>query len=254
MQRQKTAEEFEQERRDEEFARQLQEQLDAEEQVQQQRRQQQQQSPPPQTSPRPSPSAGYPAATQSRGQLYRCPNCETVNGVDLRPNQQVQCGTCGSIFSPPPPIGGGSPSRGPIQHPQQHQQQRQYSSRITCQQCRSINEIPTNAATTKFMCGHCYRILTFNQTPQAIQQQQQQQYVTSAPLPPATVAPQQQQQQQAPQEEEGSGQVYQATVVKKIQVRCGECDTINQVRANPKDNVVKFVCSTCQEENEVELG
>ena len=250
MQRQKTAEEFEQERRDEEFARQLQEQLDAEE-----RRQQQQQ---PQVSPRPVAQSGYPAASQPHrggaGQLQRvvCPMCQTVNEVELRPGQRAQCGTCTTIFVPQLPVTS-SPPRGPVAAPHHHP----HSSLVTCQNCRSHNEIPTgHASAMKFMCGHCYRILTFNQPPQVIQQQQQQaqqqfyqqQYTTQQPpaVQPAVPPP--------PQEEVVSSQVYQGSVVKRLQVRCGECDTVNQVRANPRDTVVKFSCSNCQQENEVELS
>lgn len=185
MQRQKTAEELEQERRDEEFARQLQVEMMAEN-----------------------------------------ANTYANNGVRQAPPQQS--------YAPPPAA---APT-----------------SRVTCQYCRSMNNIPINAGTTQFLCGHCKRLLGFNQGPVSVTQQQQLAAYQNASNYPAAQIPQQQQQQRPQSAVNNNQPIYQGSVQgpTTIQVRCGQCSVVNAVQRQ-KPGSLQFMCGSCQSVNEVNV-
>jgi len=208
--REKSAAELEQERRDEEYARQLQNQFDA--------------------------PAAQPQQQQQQNRQVVCVNCQAMNHIPhAPPDQQFKCGSCGVVLSiptsPPPPPPGAYPGAAPaplggggVRSP--------LGSTITCQNCRCANTVPVGA-TTQFMCGNCYRVLTFNQNamvPPAAAP-------LSPPLPAQTGLG-------------GGGGVLQGTVQRTVQVRCGQCSAINSVKqgASPK---IEFICGSCRATNEV---
>jgi phage FluMu protein Com len=189
MQRQKTEEEIRQELLDEEFARNLQEEMNR--------------------SEVPRGEQAYPA-NQERMAHVLCPQCHATNNVPTaNAYQSFRCGSCNNIL--PAQV----PPRG--------------VSVITCQNCRCHNEIPVGA-TTQFMCGRCFRVLSFNQ-PQV--------------QPPAQVH--QAQSAGPPQSQEA---IYEGRVTKTIQVKCGQCQTINSVKASK--GVIEFTCQNCHATNEVD--
>lgn len=181
MQRQKTQEEIEQESRDEQFARQLQEEMNGQS------------------------SEAFPISQTPDTVHVVCPNCQATNNIPRNTSYQAfRCGSCSNVLPQQ------APPRG--------------VSLITCQNCRCHNEIPVGA-TTQFMCGRCHRVLSFNQSqPQ--------------PRPDTASAPQ----ANLPQILEGR--------VKSVQVRCGQCQTINSVKV--ARGTTEFLCSNCQATNEVD--
>lgn len=190
MLRQKTQEEIDQERKDEEFARQLQHQMDEGAHL---------------------PARAHESSHNSSAlRQVLCPSCHSTNNIPagVLGNQAFRCGSCSYILP------SGAAARG--------------VSVITCQNCRCHNEIPVGA-TSQFMCGRCYRVLSFNQVqgPQTPQIQVQQQSVS-----PSDAA------------------VYEGRVTKTIQVRCGQCQIINTVKVSR--GTVEFICSSCQATNEVD--
>jgi hypothetical protein len=256
-QRQKTQAELEQEARDEEFAKLLQEELNM---------------PPPQ--PQQPPAQQYPIhAGPPQGQAQRppvqqaprvrqvfCPVCNATNHLpgNAGPNQQFKCGSC-SQFLPPAGsayedgfsfntgIGNAAYQRAPASH--QHQIAAPPGhSMVTCQNCRSLNTVPIGA-TTQFMCGTCHRVLGFNQGPGA------------AGAPPPAVSPRpapagQQSPQQQPVPAPGAGgPILQGTVTRTVQVRCGQCSTVNAVKQPPNGSTkLEFLCGSCRATNEVSLA
>lgn len=125
----------------------------------------------------------------------------------------------------------------------------QQVSRITCQGCRSINNIPVNSTTNQFLCGHCKRLLAFNQGPaevERIQRELQQSAQRQSPPPPS--APQQRPPpaQQAPQVLQG------ASLVQTVQVRCGHCQMVNAIQKQ-RPGVLQFMCGECRSLNEVNV-
>lgn len=242
MQRQKTEEELNQERLDEEYARKLQDELNAP------------QPPPPQSTQSPP---RVPAVTGSVGGgavtvQVGCPYCGANNHIprNTPQGQQFRCGACAQVL----------PSRRP---PGQISSPPPGKSNITCQNCRCVNQVPVGAS-TQFMCGHCYRLLSFNQQisftepPQTFPGMQfpaagsthpgpsSAGYPAStAPIPPGHTSP-------PPQPgQSGDGVVYEGRVTRTVQVRCGQCQTINSIKATGR--TVEFTCSSCQSCNEVDL-
>ncbi|CUG51211.1 Hypothetical protein, putative [Bodo saltans] len=182
MQRQKTSEEIEQEKRDEEFARQLQNEMNGTQE---------------------GSHEGFPIQNMSSTIHVSCPGCHATNNIPRSSSHQsFRCGSCGNVL-PSPTV----PSN---------------VSLITCQNCRCHNEIPVGA-TTQFMCGRCHRVLSFNQT---------------------------QTMQQVPQTQSTKPQILEGRVTKTIQVRCGQCQRINNVKMTR--GTTEFSCSSCNATNEVD--
>jgi phage FluMu protein Com len=188
MQRQKTLDEIEQERRDEEFARQLQDEMNDAERGR---------------------SDGYPIHTEVALQTVHvsCPGCHATNNIPRSSSHQsFRCGSCGIVLpSPNVPRG---------------------ISLVTCQNCRCHNEIPIGA-TTQFMCGRCHRVLSFNQV-----------QTHDVPLVPVSTSV------------SNPPVVLEGRVTKTIQVRCGQCQTINNVKTS--HGTTEFCCMSCQATNEVD--
>lgn len=224
MQRQKTQEEIDQERRDEEFARQLQEELNA--------------APPPAPSRPPAQHVSPPQQNSVATVQQLCPYCSAVNHLprEAPAGQSFRCGSCTQMLPGRRPTGGAAiPGPAPG------------LSHITCQNCRCINQVPVGA-TTQFMCGSCHRLLSFNASPQTIAADQrlgQRGYPVSMSQGGASPPPQQPMPAAAP------GPIYEGRVARTIQVRCGQCQTVNTVKATGSS--VEFVCTQCQSTNEVDL-
>lgn len=227
MQRQKTEEEIAQELSDEAFARQLQEQLN--------------EAPPPQQQQQPQrPAQQHQRRTSERAVV--CPHCQAVNQIPTSAiengQQNFRCGSCTNMLPTlvahqaaiPPPAPG--------------------MSHVTCQNCRSINQVPVGA-TTQFLCGDCHRLLTFNASPQQIRHDLTSSQLTAAHGYPAasssSVAHEAAQPQQPPQIYEGR------VAAKTIHVRCGQCQTVNTVKVTSNQQTVEFACIGCQSTNEVDL-
>lgn len=230
----KTEAELEQERKDEEFARQLQAQADAafHEQYAQQQQQQmmlQQQR-----------QHQQPTAHMGSTQVL-CPVCQSLN--NLQPTKlhlQHMCGTCHRVL---PSLSSRQPTMPPmVQAPapvQQQQQQQQQHVQVRCNACGSTNLIPTGATHIVYNCGTCRGAL-----PPISSQQQQHAPPAPAPSAPRLVAD--------PDQLPPNTRVLQGSVATQPQlhVRCGQCTSINVV-PDDKSGSISFKCGACGSVNKV---
>ena len=237
-QRQKTQAELEQEARDEEYARRLQNEFDQPLPV----------SRPPAAPYHPQLQSLPPVQQAPRARQVFCPVCNATNHLpgNATANQQFKCGSCSQIL--PPMTGayedGFSLSSGLGNQMRAAPQSQQIAAppghtMITCQNCRSMNTVPVGA-TTQFMCGTCYRVLSFNQIQSAppVRPPAPAAPPAAVPLPPGGVA---------------DTPVLQGTVTRTVQVRCGQCSTVNSVKQQGSGSKLEFVCGSCRATNEVSL-
>lgn len=144
------------------------------------------------------------------------------------------------------------------------------SGRITCQFCRSQNNIPAMAGTNQFLCGYCKRILIFNQPPQTTSRRASaggHNVSTNNDYPglnPSTMV-----QNNNARGAGGGGHphphasntidtsqpIFQGNVSApaNIQVRCGQCSVVNAVPKPKTGNTLQFMCGSCQSVNEVNI-
>jgi len=241
--RQKTEEEIAQERSDEEFARQLQEQLN--------------ETPSPIAAPASEAQASQP---QSRSWLasstatvqMSCPNCGALNHLPATAltaagqRQSYRCGSCTQLL----PVRGAHHNGSGIPPPMPGM------SHITCQNCRSINQVPVGA-TTQFLCGDCHRLLTFNVSPQSLRQPAVDQVAPGYPAAASSstsAAGSPPPQQPTTDLTSTPSTIYEGRVAQKsIQVRCGQCQTVNHVKVSGNQHTVEFACTSCLSTNEVDL-
>lgn len=240
----KSQAELEQEKRDEELARQLameDEQHYRQQQVVAQQQQLQQQ-----------PVDRTRAAFQ-----LTCPSCLAINNIsDASRGQDHACGACGRVISgltsAAAQPGWAGPMSGPL-GPQQSArpaapaQVASNARGITCQNCRCINQIPAGSGATQFMCGGCGRLLSFNQPVAAPPPHPTQVPPPSVPIggPSSGTTP------------IGSdsmllqGQPLQGQPVgRPVQVRCFQCQTVNAVTQIP-GQPIQFMCGSCRAVNRV---
>eukprot|EP00758_Cryptobia_borreli_P009364 Tbor_TRINITY_DN5474_c1_g1::TRINITY_DN5474_c1_g1_i1::g.24812::m.24812 len=177
--RQKNAEELEQERRDEEFARQLQEQIN----------------------------------------IQPVPVANLYDTNPIAHNPQTTRASNATVASAP---------------------------RIACNNCRSINNVPTDANTTQFLCGYCNLLLVPNQGPEGTQRYDQ------LPQPSIPHRNPVMYHQPHPQQTSSSAQepILQGTSPQNVQVRCGQCSSVNSV-LKQQSRTTQFICGACQSVNEV---
>ena len=135
----------------------------------------------------------------------------------------------------------------------------QQFSRITCQSCRSINNIPVNSTTNQFLCGHCRRLLAFNQGPAEVEriqrEQMQQQHRQTPPQQQPEAVSQQPPNRQIPTDQPpAQPRVLQGSslVPQTVQVRCGHCQMVNAIQKQ-RSGVLQFMCGECRSLNEVNV-
>lgn len=149
------------------------------------------------------------------------------------------------------------------------------SGRITCQFCRSQNNIPSGVGTTQFLCGYCKRILIFNQPP--LQHAHGERRGSGSAhamgnnngypgLNPSSMV---QNNNANVRGADGGGHphphvnntvdtsqpIFQGnvSVPASIQVRCGQCSVVNAVPRPRSGNTLQFMCGSCQSVNEVNI-
>ena len=143
------------------------------------------------------------------------------------------------------------------------------SGRITCQFCRSQNNIPAGVGTEQFLCGYCKRILIFNQGPDVAARQNNMGASSNSITggsngnnndypglnPSAMVQNNHHQSRPAPNTIDTSQPILQGNVAPpaNVQVRCGQCSVVNAVPRPRSGNTLQFMCGSCQSVNEVNI-
>jgi phage FluMu protein Com len=210
-----TAEQIAQEKRDAEFAAQL--QKEEEQRIAQLQAQR----------------AAAPAHTQSipmqsaRGGIeVLCPNCGAINHINpAQAALQHMCGMCNRVLPrsqpsapAPAPAAGAAPV--PLQTQPVAPPVGAGSVTMMCPRCSAVNAVSQHDSgrATQFMCGSCRSLLTL--PPQAL------------PVAPPPQAP--------------TTDVSQGVLIQKV--RCGQCPAINSIRGGPG---TQFRCGSCGALNEV---
>lgn len=103
---------------------------------------------------------------------------------------------------------------------------------LECWDCGNINEIP-NVQCDAFLCGCCHHALT-----ERVQQPPRQ--TAPAPAPAPAHAP-----RSVPKQEPQK---------KSVQVRCGQCSSVNVVEVDSDARTIRFECGVCEVVNEVSLA